>query len=562
MRKKTLWVVIILLGIIRVPLFSQTTEGKDFWLTFGENDYSYDNPNLQIRVATKEATNVRITFTELGSSSTITPPIIAAGEVYTLTLGGSQKSAVYLNKNATGLSSKSMRIESDQPVTVFAFNQNDWSSDATNVLPVNALGKEYYQISYIASTNTQDGYHIIATEDGTLVTANGTSVSMNAGQVLSVYTTGQAGDLTGRYTTSNKPVAFFATNGGAFIPSNSEGSLGGFLTGNSDNLFQQMLSVRTWGKNFCIPVTKRGVERIRILASQDGTIISHQGGIVKTYPAPGKGSLNLNKGEFVEMEISAGTGASIGGCFISSNKPVGICSYLIGMGYNGFVNGNMVAGDPAMAWIPPVEQFVKSTTIAPFMPTSLTKLTDHHALLVMATDGRDQTTVSVGGTLIGLSGGMWITSPNPEYSYYDLPMTADKSYTFANPNGLAILGYGLGDSETYYYLAASATRDLEGAFYVNGESYLDVNGKRYCGVSTFHIQSVLAYQNPDPGSLVWYVDGVQRNDLTDQSEWDLTNLQPGSHTIEMRARDLNNVFYSYETTISLCPLRIPVNQRN
>jgi hypothetical protein len=81
---------------------------------------------------------------------------------------------------------------------------------------------------------------------------------------------------------------------------------------------------------------------------------------------------------------------------------------------------------------------------------------------------------------------------------------------------LTVFGCGLGVHESYYYLPASATRDLDGAFYMNGELYLDVNGKKYCDVSSFHIKSVLAYQNPDPDSLEWYVDGVKRDALTDQ----------------------------------------------
>jgi hypothetical protein len=103
--------------------------------------------------------------------------------------------------------------------------------------------------------------------------------------------------------------------------------------GSTDNLYQQLLSVRTWGKNFCIPVTKRGVERIRILASQDGTIISYQGGVVKTYPVPGTSTANLNKGQFVEM----GENSAAGGCFITSSKPVGICSFMVTVGNLGSV---------------------------------------------------------------------------------------------------------------------------------------------------------------------------------------------------------------------------------
>jgi hypothetical protein len=537
MRKKTLLVVIILLGIIRVPLFSQTTQGTDFYLSFGKNsNQSASAVNLQIRIAATKATTVTYTYGNGFSYS----ENIAIG-VTTRNLASEN---AYVYSNTAGVSSNSLRIQSTQPISVYALNQYNVTADATNVLPVSSLGTEYFHISYIPVTTNagvlfEDGYTIIATEDGTDIFENNVKLNatpLNSGKVFSVY---RREDMTGAYITSTKPIALFTTNVNAAVPVDF---------GNTDNLFQQIPQVRHWGKKYIVPVTRRGVERVRIVAARDNTTVTQTGGTIIT------GSLSLNKGQFVELEISL----AAGGCYISADKPVGVCSFLVGKTYPSLIP-TATDGDPAIAWAPPVEQFVDSAVIAAFVPNNNTNLKDHFALVVTNTDTRDQTTLNIGGMPGNINSGTWTTGASG-YSFLHIQLTDNNNaHTFANPSGLAVMGYGVGDYESYYYLAASALKDLSAAFYVNGESYLDVNGKKFCDVSSFHIKSVLDYQNPDPGSLEWYIDGVQRSDLTDLSEWYLTGLQPGSHTIKMRASDLNNVFYSYETTILTCSPRIPVN---
>jgi hypothetical protein len=244
-----------------------------------------------------------------------------------------------------------------------------------------------------------------------------------------------------------------------------------YRTDYAENLFQQLMPVKVWGKEIVVPVTKQTVERVRIVASQDNTTITQTGGTVQ---AGGSGSLpTLNKGQFVELE----TTLAAGGCFISADKPVGVCTYLVAFGYSSVPLPR--TGDPAMAMAPPVEQFVEITTIAPFVPNDRTTINEHYALLVTATAGRNATTMSIGNATPTPVNTGWRLSVNPEYSFCDIELSnSTQSYTFANPDRLAILGYGIGPYEAYYYLAASAVRDLSAVFYVNGEDYLAVNGKK------------------------------------------------------------------------------------
>ncbi|MDR3340541.1 MAG: T9SS type A sorting domain-containing protein [Candidatus Symbiothrix sp.] len=446
MRKKVLWVVIILLGIIRVPASAQVTMGTDFWVSFGDNSrFSAGVVNLQIKVAAYEATEVRFTFTENGSTSTAS---IAAGEAYLFDIPSGLADAVYYDwSTGTAISSKSLRIQSDKPVHVYALNQRLNSSDATNLFPVNTLGTDYHHISYIPMVGS-DGYTIVATENGTAIYDNGDTISLSKGQVYSHYgpfAVALGEDFTGRQITSNKPVAYFVTNTASFIP------LPTIMYG--ENLFQQLMPVNAWGKEIVVPVTRREVERVRIVASQDSTTITQTGGIVQ---AGGSGTLpTLYKGQFVELEIKLATG----GCYISADKPVGVCSYLVGMQHPSVPTPK--TGDPSIAMVPSVEQFVDATTIAPFVPNDRTTIDEHYALLVTSTAGLNETTMSIGRARpISLKDSTWISSSNPEYSFCNIELSdATQSYTFANPGRLAILGYGVGPYESYYYLAASAVRN-------------------------------------------------------------------------------------------------------
>ena len=141
-----------------------------------------------------------------------------------------------------GVWDKSVHIASDHAVTVYALHQRYQSTDATNILPITALGVEYYQISYTAypAFSLIDAYAVVATESNTQIKHDGIPITptLNAGQV---YYCTSSDDMTGAHITSDKPIAFFAVNQGTLIPE-------GYSS--IDHLFQQLTPVHTWGYNF------------------------------------------------------------------------------------------------------------------------------------------------------------------------------------------------------------------------------------------------------------------------------------------------------------------------
>ena len=164
------------------PQGQSTTQGRDFWLSYGQNAGMGPQPNmLQLRIVATRATKVTLTFTEDNTTETIN---VAAGQVYTRMFDVNEANKIY--SSTTGTSKKTMHIVSDESISVFAINIYRHTTDATNVLPVTNYGKAYRHLTYTTSAN--DGYTLVAAEDNTQISENGNViVTLNRGQVYSKY---------------------------------------------------------------------------------------------------------------------------------------------------------------------------------------------------------------------------------------------------------------------------------------------------------------------------------------------------------------------------------------
>ena len=524
-----------LLFLFSNQLFSQgqsTTQGKDFWLSYGQNYQLSPSDNmLQLRVVATKPTTVTLTFTLDGTTETFN---VAAGQVYTRTFNASEAAKVY--SNATGTSNKTLHITSNELISVFAISIYQATTDATNVLPATNYGKAYRHMSYRSVSGTGDGYTLVAIEDNTQIKENDVVLAtLNKGQVYSKYVTG--GDMTGTLITSDKPIAYFTTNSCVNVPQGAAAC---------DCLFQQQVPVHSWGSTFLVPVTRRGKERIRVVASQDGTTITQTGATIIS--SPGTGSLvNLKAGQFVELEAVL----SAGGCYIQSDKPVAVASFLTGTTYSGL---SYALGDPAMAWVPPIEQTVMNVALAPFVATGTSVLKEHHALIVTPTVTREATTMTIGaGVPQALSGGTWTENAASGFSFYSIPLTdVNATYYFENAAGLSVMGYGLGAAESYYYLAASSARQLNPAFYINDIHFEDANEQTYCA-GEFKVKGVAQLQlQSGSGAITWFVDGQERTDARDKLEWTIQSLPLDvQHEIKMVVKTSYNETMTLTTKITV-----------
>ena len=506
---------------------AQNTGGTEFWVTFGQDrNQAISTCEFQIRIiAGNKATTGTIYFTNLNEP---VPFSINAYGVYNYDFTTPQKTAAC--NTATGITNYSIRITSEEQVTVYAYQASNFiHREATNVLPVSALGMAYYQISYTPIYGEPDAYAVVATQNNTQVNQPGTPVvTLNAGQVY-YYTS--TDDLTGIYISTNKPVAFFSLHKGTSVP---------FGTSSPVHLFQQLAPVNTWGKSFFVPVTKTESEIVRIVASRNGTNITQlDGGSIRNGVSGAQTSLNnLQAGDFVELDIFSN------GCFIVADNPVGVCTY---MKMNEIYDFFSI---PSHCWVPAIEQTVSSALLAPFLSTNHNCLS-HFALVITPTATRDNTKVSIGGAAPeALTGDIWKNSTAAGMSFYSYELTnTTASYIISNPEGIIIFGYGVGVNSpgyylcptSYYYLAYSAMRDLEATFSVNDIPYQLLKENDFCEGDVHFLADIEGLHPTHPDRITWWIDGVEYLPAKTLEEW-WKPFTAGTYEIRMDV-----IYDNYET---------------
>jgi hypothetical protein len=523
MLQKAISILITVLCVLAGNIiYAQTTQGKDFWLSFGQNGgNAANNPklDLQVRIVASEKTEVSLTFNSLPKANrNITIP--AAG-IHTLSLSNDEKDAVYMTVNGSKLK-KSLHITSDKPVSVYALNNYPFASDATNVLPTNVLGTEYFHISY--NSYQADAMIFIATEDGTSVSydfkGEKKSKKLDKGEVW--YVTYKP-DMTGTYITSDKPIAYFAAAKAVVIPNDAHK--------NGDNLFQQIPPVNSWGTRFLVPdigIPEEYPQLVIVMASQDGTRFDQWGGgkIEPLDPI-------LNKGEFVIFQVSRT------GCFILSNKPVGVCAFL--PSYGNPYNTDKLLGGPAEVWIPPMEQKEPSATIASFEGAT-SSINQHYAIVITPTTTCENTTVNGESTILPNS---WRHNMQSQSSFSVYRLWDNLPCTFSNPAGLTALVVGLGPSESYYYLGGSAMHNLDLSFSVNDMDSQDILEKAIC-TGKIELKAEIRNSIHEDGFIEWFIDDEQVEEANDQLNWH-TTLTHGTHKIRIVGKDASKKEHSLST---------------
>jgi len=538
-RIKIILIVTFLLNI--VPVWAQSTAGTEFWLTFGQNrGTTAGTVGLKIRIISGDSPcSGTIYFTETKSSVPFTLP---ARGIYDYTLKENEKKAVY--NTETGTTYKSIHITSNNSITVYAMNQYNQTTDATNILPVNVLDNIYYQISYKPSQTNSDAYAVIGTKSNTKLYHNGVlATTLDSGQV---YYRTSATDMTGTHIKADNPVAFFALNHGAEIPTGY-----GYI----DNLFQQLLPVSTWGMEFLVPVSHLTRDIVRIVASENNTNITQIGGKL-LFPEGGQTKLtDLKAGQFVELEVKL----SNNGCFIYANKPVGVCAYLTGGTYNDPTSKR--TSDPSQTWISAKNHTVTEVSVAPLLPLVISKIDSHFAIVITATSTKENTQVSISGnSATGLFGGSWIDNTDAKMSFYNMPLKElNKVYHFSNDKGLIVMSYGTGTDESYYFNNYfTLGKNPFAVFFANDFYYLDLLSHALCTPEVV-FRAELSEPISSPGSLKWFIDDVEELSARDQITWS-KSFPMGDYDIRMDFRFENGETTSVEATLSMgVPIHITIS---
>lgn len=252
---RSLYTLIVLCGLcFTSQSYAQSISNSNYWTTYLQlTGGIYAKNYLTISSATN-ATGI----VEIPAINWTLPFTVTAGTVTQITMPTTAQLREW-----DVIAPKALHIKADVPIQVDTYQGGATYTDASGILPLEALGTEYYAITLPASKDSNNfgmgapnEFAIVAPYDSTLVTVNTTvvcnkgsinpffgaySVLLRRGQVFQVLSDKPLADLTGSHILSNKPVACLS---GAQNVADPNGCGGG------DYVYDQMLPTRSWGKEY------------------------------------------------------------------------------------------------------------------------------------------------------------------------------------------------------------------------------------------------------------------------------------------------------------------------
>ena len=521
----------------------QTTEGKDFWVTFMQADQDPNNDlTLSLSISSREDCQVTITnpFSGYTENVNVTANQMQLVELYSgnvlsqtarAAMAGTGK--VCYAVNSEQVDTCALHVTATANISLFATNYKKATFDATNVLPTPSLLDEYIIQTYTPSDHggvgSTQGSHfaIIAAEDNTIVdycptvptqsindsinaaqtkkdfmgedalterekfwlnyTVGDTlhSPVLNAGQVYYVWTGKKdrdAGDLSGTYVKARdgKKIAVFQGCPHTNIP---------YQTKERDHIFSQAMPTKYWGNTFVLTASAgRHKDYVRILALNDETEVRINGTLVHTFDFA-----NTDKKQYWEFTIGdQGTYAKTGSCVVTTSCPCATHLFLASKKAD-----NVDNGDPAMLWVNPIEQQIDQVTFATY--SSKNGTTAHYVNVV--TDQPDLMTLTNGTTPVAMTFNPVDGSTTYSYAQVSLGSQAT-SYTLkSNGSNFIAHVYGFTSNESYGYSAGGATVPLSQSIYINGEEFSPDKENNLCGKDTVKFEC-----KPDfmPDSVIWH----------------------------------------------------------
>ena len=538
----------------------QTTEGKDFWVTFMQADQDPNNDlTLSLSISSREDCQVTITnpFSGYTENVNVTANQMQLVELYSgnvlsqtarAAMAGTGK--VCYAVNSEQVDTCALHVTATANISLFATNYKKATFDATNVLPTPSLLDEYIIQTYTPSdhggTGKTQGSHfaIIAAEDNTIVdycptvltqaindsvnaaqtkkdfmgedalterdkywlnyTVGDTlhSPALKVGQVYYVWTGKKdsvAGDLSGTYVKARdgKKIAVFQGCPHTNIP---------YQVKQRDHIFSQAMPTQYWGNTFVLTASSsRPADIVRIMALHDETEVRINGNLVHTF------DFSTEKKHFWEFVIGTnGTYAQDGSCIVTTSCPCATHLFIVSQEYKSKTNG-----DPAMLWVNPIEQQIDQVTFATYK--SKNGNTAHFVNVV--TDQPDLMTIT-GGTTTPT---MTFQPVSGSSTYYYARVRLDSvatSYTLkSNGSNFIAHVYGFTNNESYGYSAGGATKSLSQSIYINGQEFSPDAENTLCGKDTVRFAC-----KPDfmPDSIKWHFgDGS-----ADVMVYDTTTIVP------------------------------------
>ncbi|MBL7745643.1 MAG: PKD domain-containing protein [Chitinophagaceae bacterium] len=486
-----------------------SNKGKEFWLAYCYHVGMAQGGSPVMTLYITSDVNTPYTV-EIFGVTTIQTGTITAGQVVTVTIPTS-----YFINDEGPFSNKAIHVTADKPVVVYSYITRSAISGATVCLPTNVLGKEYYAMSFTQVSNEANSYSyftIVAVEDNTGVEitpsantkngwlANNTyTITLNKGQIYQVLGTisGNSGvDLSG-----SKIRSVASAGGGckriAVYSGSGKLSIGCSSAGTSDNLYQQLYPIASWGKKyFTVPSYNRPTNYYRIAKSNPAATVYLNGVVV-----PPASFVNN-----IYYEFSNNTPNKI-----ESDMPICVTQYFTTQG----CSGNASPYDPDMIVLSPVEQNISQVTLV--SSNLVASNPQHHLHVVMRNGGTGISSFKLDNVPIGAAS--WVIHPqDANYSYLYLTNVSQGYHTLYSDSGFNALAYGYASAESYGYSAGANVKDLYQFVSVQNQ-YAVVDFPASCKNSPFYFSMTFPYQ---PTQIIWDFNGLFTNVTINSPVYDST----------------------------------------
>ena len=536
----------------------QSTEGKDFWVTFmraDQNDHS-DNSDkaitLALTVSAKEECDV--TFTNPNKANESKSVHMAAGSIQEVSFYTGDGSATARTRTDSkkasitcytfypdSVDNCAIHVESTQPISLFASNRREKSFDATNVLPTASLLDEYL-IQTVAPSDHQDkpqGTHfaIIATEDNTVVDycptvelqcvknaksayafSQGVGMTpeeialanwkvgdtlhtpvLNRGQVYYIWTgnfSGPDADLSGTWlkARNEKKIAVFQGAPHTNLPDKIR---------DRDHLFSQAMPVQYWGNTFVITASMtRGRDFVRVMAKEDGTQVFINGTLQHTF------NFAADPKRTFEFEI----GKKGVKCTDSDYKKAHPTDQTLPDPLVADSSCFITTSCPAATHLFMVSNTYDANPVGDPAMVWVNPIEQRINDITFATYGSSNThyfnvvTDQAGVTSMKLdgqdiSGDFHAVSGSNNAWFYARKEISYGTHHLTGEDGFIAHVYGYGNKESYGYSAGGATKALNQSIYINGEEFSPEKENKLCGKDTVHFACQLDFI---PDSIVWH----------------------------------------------------------
>ena len=537
----------------------QSTEGKDFWVTFmraDQNDHSDATDKavtLALTVSAKEECDVTFTNPITGEtlSEHLTTGAIKEVPFYTGDAGENARTRTDAQKALVtcytyypdSVDQSAIHVESTAAISLFASNRRSKSFDATNVLPTASLLDEYLIQSVPPSDhqNSPQGTHfcIIATEDNTVVDYCPTvkTTAMAAAESKLIFVGGDESLLTpeelklAKYElgkdTLQTPVlmrgqVYYLWTGnkngetadlsGTWLKARDSKKIAVFQGAphtnlpdkirDRDHLFSQAMPVSYWGNTFVITSSMtRGRDIIRIMAREDGTEVRINGDSVYTF------DFATNPKRTFEFEIGKKGVKCTDSDYKKSHSDQTLPDPLVADS-SCFITTSC----PASTHIFMVSNTWDANPVGDPAMVWVNPIEQRINDITFATYGQNNThyvnvvTDQLGVASMKLDGDDISADFHPvsgsdnKWYYARKNITYDTHHLTGNEGFIAHV-YGYGNKESYGYSAGGSTRPLTQSIYINGEEFSPDKENKLCGIDTVKFAC-----KPDflPDSIIWH----------------------------------------------------------